>query len=232
MRRIEARGVDRRQRIYLNYVDLVFYRDLVERYGVGNPHLMRLLLRQCLGYPASLLSIHKRYQDFRSQGQALSKDTLYTYLGYLEQSFIVFPLPVAERSLRKQAVNPKKMHTIDWTLALPFVAEPTVDVGKKLETAIFLHWRRQREDLGYLAGKREVDLVVHRDRPEQLINVAYSVTAPRTWAREIAALEQGAARFPKAKRLLVAHEHATREPPAGIQVMDAWRYLLDVPLKA
>jgi hypothetical protein len=188
-----------RPRILKEYVDLVFYRDLVERYGVGNPPLMRLLLRQCLGHPASLLSIHKLYQDFRSQGQALSKDTLYTYLGYLEQSFIVFPLPVAERSLRKQAVNPKKMHT---------------------------------EDLGYLAGEREVDVVVNRDRPEQLINVAYSVTAPRTWAREIAALEQGAARFPQAKRLLVAHEHATRKPPAGIQVMDAWRYFLDAPLKA
>jgi len=191
---------------------------------------------QCDGSDLSaafgLFDVHKLYQGFRSQGQALSKDTLYNYLGYLEQSFIVFPLPVAERSLRKQAVNPKKMHTIDWALALPFVAEPTVDVGKKLETAIFLHWRRQREDLGYLAGEREVDLVVNRDRPEQLINVAYSVTAPRTWAREIAALEQGAARFPQAKRLLVAHEHPTRKPPAGIQVMDAWRYLLDVPLKA
>ena len=119
-----------------------------------------------------------------------SKDTLYSYLGYLEQSFIVFPLPVAERSLRKQAVNPKKMHTIDWALALPFVPEPTVDVGKKLDTAIFLRWRRRREDLGYLAGEREVDLVVNRDCPERLIDVAYSVTAPRTWAREIAALEQ------------------------------------------
>jgi len=220
-----------RSRILKEYVDLVFYRDLVERYSVGNPQLMRLLLRQCLGHPASLFNVHKLYQDFRSQGHALSKDTLYSYLGYLEQSFVVFPLPVAERSLRKQAVNPKKMHAIDWALALPFVAEPTVDAGKKLETAIFLHWRRQREDLGYLAGEREIDLVVNRDRPEQLINVAYSVTAPRTWAREITALEQGAARFPRATRLLVAHEHATRKPPAGIQVMDAWRYLLGTPVE-
>ena len=80
----------------------MFYRDLVERCGVGNPQLMRLLLRQCLGPPASLVSIHKLYKDFRSQGQALSKDTLYNYLRYLEQSFIVFPLPVAERSLRSE----------------------------------------------------------------------------------------------------------------------------------
>ena len=47
-----------RPRILKEYVDLVFYRDLVERYGVGNPQLMRLLLRQCLGHPASLFNVH------------------------------------------------------------------------------------------------------------------------------------------------------------------------------
>ncbi|MCX6538590.1 MAG: ATP-binding protein [Acidobacteria bacterium] len=218
-----------RPRILKEYVDLVFYRDVVERYGVGNLLVMRMLLRHCLGHPAALFNVHKLYQDFRSQGLALSKDTLYNYLGYLEQSFVVFPLPVAERSLRKQAVNPKKLHAIDWALAYPFVAEPSIDVGKKLETAVFLHWRRKREDLGYLAGDREVDLVVNRDRPEHLINVACSVSASQTWGREIAALEAAAVRFPRAKRVLVTHEHTTRKPPAGIQMTDAWRYLLANP---
>ena len=215
-----------RPRILKEYVDLVFYRDLVERYGIANPLLMRRLLRQCLGHPASLFNVHKLYRDLRSQGLALSKDSLYNYLGYLEESFVVFPLPVAERSLRKQAMNPKKLHAIDWALAYPFVAEPSIDVGKKLETAVFLHWRRQREDLGYLAGEREVDLVVNRDHPEHLINVSYSVSLAQTWKREIAALEEGAARFPRAACVLVAHERTTRKPPAGIEVVDAWRYLL------
>jgi len=215
-----------RPRILKEYVDLVFYRDLVERYRVANPLLMRRLLRHCLGHPASLFNVHKLYQDFRSQGLALSKDSLYNYLGYLEESFVVFTLPVAERSLRKQAMNPKKLHAIDWALAYSFVAEPNIDVGKKLETAVFLHWRRQREDLGYLAGDREVDLVVNREHPEQLINVAYSVSQARTWEREIAALEEGAARFPRAERVLVAHERTSRKPPAGVEVVDAWRYLL------
>jgi hypothetical protein len=74
-----------RPRILKEHVDLVFYRDLVERYNVGNPQLMRLLLRECLGHPASRFNVHKLYQDLRSQAQALSKDTLYTYLGYLDQ---------------------------------------------------------------------------------------------------------------------------------------------------
>ena len=51
---------------------------------------------------------------------------------------------------------------------------------------MFLHWRRERDDLAYLGGEREVDLVLNRDRPEQLINVAYSVTDATTWNREIA----------------------------------------------
>jgi predicted AAA+ superfamily ATPase len=209
-----------RPRILKEYVDLVFYKDLVERHGVGNPAVMRLLLRHCLSCPASLFNVHKLYQDFRSQGMGLSKDTLYAYLGHLEESFVVFTLTVAERSVRKQAMNPKKLHAIDWALAYPFVAEPTVDSGRKLESAVFLHWRRRSEDLGYLAGEREVDLVVNRSRPEHLVNVAYSVSAAATWA---------AGRFPRASRTLVAHEHARRAAPAGVEVVDAWRYLLEPP---
>lgn len=215
-----------RARIRKEYVDLVFYKDLVERYGVSNPQALRLLLRHCLGNPASLFSVHKLYQDFRSQGLALAKDTLYRYVGFLEESFVVFPVPVAERSLRKQAVNPRKLHTIDWSLAYPFVAEPSVDVGRKLKTAVFLRWRREREDLAYVGGEREIDLVVNRDRPEQLINVCWSVARAETWEREIGALEWAAARYPRVPRVLVTHAHSTRKAPSGIQVTEAWRYLL------
>jgi predicted AAA+ superfamily ATPase len=79
------------------------------------------MLRHGLGHPASLFNVHKLYQDFRSQGLALSKDTLYSYVGYLEELFVVYALPVAERSLRKQAVNAKKLQAIDWALAYPFL---------------------------------------------------------------------------------------------------------------
>jgi predicted AAA+ superfamily ATPase len=215
-----------RPRILKEYVDLVFYKDLVERYRVANSAVLRQLLKQCLGQPASLLSAHKIYNDFRSQGYELSKDTLYHYLGYLEDSYLIFPLPVAERSVRKQAMNPKKLHVVDWALGYTFVPEETLDAGRKLETAVFLHWRRQREDLAYLGGERGIDLVVNGERPEALINVALSVTQPAAWEREIASLEWAAGKAPKAARVLVVHEDAGRKPPPGIRVVEAWRYLL------
>jgi predicted AAA+ superfamily ATPase len=215
-----------RRRILKEYVDLVFYKDLVERYSIANPQLLRLILRHCLGHPASLFNAHKLYQDFRSQGLSVSKDSLYKYVGYLEESFVVFLLPVAERSFRKQSINPKKLQSIDWSLGYPFVTEPSLDVGRKLETAVFLHWRRQREDLGYASGDHEIDLVLNRDQPESLINVAWSLSSTETWDRELAALDWGAGRFPKARRTLVAHDCGTRKAGPKLRLVSAWKYLL------
>lgn len=217
---------DLRQRILREYVDLVFYKDLLDRYRLGNPHALRLLLKHCLGQPASLLNVHKLYNDFRLQGLSLTKDTLYRYVDCLEESYLIFPLPVAERSVRKRAVNPRKLHAVDWALGYPFVPEQRIDVGRKLETAVFLHWRRQRQDLGYFGGEREIDLVVNPERPQVVINVAFSLSQPQTWEREIGALEAAALRAPDAEQILVVHERPQRTPPASIQLVDAWRYLL------
>ena len=60
--------------------------------------------------------------------------------------------------------------------------------------------------------------------------MAYSVSASQMWTREIAALEEAAARFPRAKRVLVVHDVGSRSPPSGVQVIDAWRYLLGRPI--
>jgi len=215
-----------RPRILKEYVDLIFYKDLLERYNLTNPQALRLLLKYCLSQPAGLLNTHKLYNDFRSQGLGVSKNTLYHYLRCLEESYLLFTLPVAERSLRKQAVNPRKLHPVDWVLGYPFVPETAIDAGRRLETAVYLHWRRQREDLGYLAGEREVDLVVNSNNPEVLVNVALSVRHPQTWGREVSALQWAGERAPKAARLLVVHEQSSRRPPAGIEMVEAWRYLL------
>lgn len=213
-------------RILKDYVDLVFYKDLVERYRLTNGQLMKLLLKHALGQPATLCSVHKLYNDFRSQGVSLSKDTLYSYLAHLEESYVVFQLEVADRSLRKRAMNPKKLHPVDWALGYPFTPTQRRDIRRKLETAVYLHHRRQREDLAYLGGESEVDLVLNADNPEALVNVAFSLTESAAWDREVGAFEAGARAFPKAERVLVAHELTARRPPKGVRVVDAWRYLL------
>ncbi len=215
-----------RPRVLREYADLVFYRDLVERHSIASPPVMRELLRHCLGNPASLLNPHKVYLDFRSRGFALGKDTLYRYLGYLEDAFLIFTVPVAERSLRKQAMRPKKLHVVDWALGYPYRPGAMIDRGWRLENAVFLHHRRQREDLGYRADPVEIDLVVGTRQPEAWINVAWSLADDETWRRETAGLIEPEG---PVRRVLVARETAGRVAPAGIELVEAWRFLAKQP---
>lgn len=229
MPEIVLAAADLRPRILKEYIDLIFYKDLIERYRVKNTVVLRMLLKRCLGRPASLINIHKLYHDFRSQGHSLSKDTLYQYVGYLEDAFVIFTLPVAERSIRKQQANPKKVHSVDWALAYPYAPMPQIDVGWKLENAVFLHWRRKREDLAYVYGDREIDLAVGLDGPGTLVNVAYSALTSEAWERELNGLEWGRKRWPQALCECVIHQTPpARQAPVGIRVVEAWRYLLDL----
>jgi predicted AAA+ superfamily ATPase len=215
-----------RQKVLKEYSDLVFYRDLVDRHRLANPLVMRELLRHCLASPASLLNTHKLFHDFQSRGLSLGKDTLYRYLGFLEDAFLVFPIEVAERSVRKRAMQPKKLHVVDWSLGYPYRPGSMIDRGRKLENAVFLHHRRQREDLGYISGPGEIDLVVGLQAAEAWINTAWSLADEDTWKREIAGL--GAASAPP-RRLLVARETAGRTAPPGIELAEAWSYLAHPP---
>jgi predicted AAA+ superfamily ATPase len=87
------------------YTSLMLYRDILERYGVRNEKLMRELLRHAFRNTASLLNVSKLHRDLASQGYQVSKNTLFEYLGYLEDAFLVFLLPIQEASIRTTPKN-------------------------------------------------------------------------------------------------------------------------------
>jgi predicted AAA+ superfamily ATPase len=214
-----------RPRLLREYTDLVFYRDLLERHRLSNPEVLRELMRHCLAAPATLLNPHRLYLDLRSRGLAVGKDTLYRYLSFMEEAFLIYLLPVGERSVRKQAMHPKKLHIVDWSLGYSYRPGPLIDRGRRLENAVFLHHRRQREDLAYLGGPAEIDLVVGASAPEAWVNTAWSLSEEQTWQRELAALQRPQA---PAQRLLVAREIAGRTAPRGARIIEAWRYLAGI----
>jgi len=207
------------------YASLMLYRDVVERYGVRNEALMRELLRFAFRNTASLVNVSKLHRDFASLGLSVSKNTLHEYLGYLEDSFLLFLLPKQERSLRKQAHNPKKLHVIDPGLVAAFEGNPDRDVGRKLETAVFLHLRRRRRALYYYANGGEVDLC--NEQGTAFWNTCWSLTDPDTAGREQASMSLGRSRAKQAKGVLLYHEFASALKSALPEAQPAWRWLLE-----
>jgi predicted AAA+ superfamily ATPase len=210
--------------ILSEYAAVMFHRDIVERYGVRNEKLMRELLRYCFRNTASLVNVSKLYRDFKSLGFSVSKNTLFDYLGFLEDSFLIFLLPKQDRSLRKQAHNPRKLHVIDPGLVAAFQANPDRDVGRKLETAVFLEVRRKRQDLHYFANGGEVDLC--DSAGTFFIDTCWSLTDPGTLRREAAAMKFAQGRWPRVRGRLLYHEYRPgieRDLPGA---EPAWRFLL------
>lgn len=207
------------------YASLMLYRDVVERYGLRNDALIRELLRFAFRNTAALVNVSKLHRDFASLGLDVSKNTLHEYLGYLQDSFVVFLLPKQERSLRKQAHNPKKLHVIDPGLVAAFHGNPDRDVGRKLETAVFLHLRRQGRTLFYFANGGEVDLC---DEDGQTFwNTCWNLTDAGTAGREQRAMALGRSRARKANGILLYHEFAPALRSMLPEAQPAWRWLLE-----
>ena len=104
---------DIERRILRDYLDLIVYRDIIERFGVTNRALLRHLIKFLFANPASLVSINKLYNDFRSQGFKLSKDTLADYFSYLSDAYAAFSIPIYRESIQEEQRNPKKVYIID-----------------------------------------------------------------------------------------------------------------------
>lgn len=225
-----------RTELLQGYVETVLFRDVAERHGVANLVALRAFVRQLLRQAASSLSITKIHADFRSRGIGVAKETLLAFLAYLEDAFLVFTLPVASRSERRQQVNPRKVYVRDHSLAAAF--QPTADAnrGHHLENIVACELQRRGAALAYVktAGGLEVDfLVTCRDGEQQLVQVAADLREKGTLDRELRGLVAAGEEFPKARKVLLAETEAPRGAtiPADVEVTTIWRWLLDWPVQ-
>ena len=142
---------------------------------------------------ATPFAVHKFYKDIKSQGFKIGKDTAYQYLEYLEDAFLVFPVPIFSESERKRKQNPKKNYIIDNGLVCVNSWGPSLNWGNLFENQVFLDLKRQGKRVFYYQTKEgyEVDFVIENlDRKLELLQVVWDVSDPKTLAREKRALQQ------------------------------------------
>jgi len=211
---IDIKGRDR-QELLRAYVDVVLLRDVVERYAVTNPVALRWMVRQLLGNAAGSFSINRFYADLKSQGFSVAKDTLHTYLGYLEDSFLLQTLFLATDSERRRMVNPRKIYPVDTGLIPLFDRSGKENTGHALETAVFLELARRGYARGYVhtASGHEVDFFA-RDitKGDELIQICTDLTQSSTREREVRALLGASPEFRNVRLRLI-----TLEPPPKVE---------------
>jgi hypothetical protein len=109
---IEFDAAVRRQTLQ-EYLDVVIYRDIIERHAIKNPSVIKYMIRSMIHNSGKLFSVNKFYQDVKSQGYQVGKDSLYEYAEHLEDAYLVFFMEVYDSSIRRVQSNSKKIYSID-----------------------------------------------------------------------------------------------------------------------
>jgi predicted AAA+ superfamily ATPase len=176
-----------------NYVETVIFRDIIERHQISNVVLLKYFINFLLKNVSSPFSINKFYNDIKSQGYKVAKDTLYSYLSYLEDAFLIFAVPIFTESLRRMQTTPKKIYAIDNGLIIANTFNLSDNFGKLFENQVYLDLRRQGKKIFYYqtSDGYEIDFITqdHQGKYE-IIQVVWEVNDPLTLERETRALRQ------------------------------------------
>jgi len=229
----EVQGLPAPLRIELlqGYVNTVLFRDIVERYGVTQVAALRWLIRHCLRNPAAAYSIHRLYNDLKSQGHAIAKDTVYAFLEHILDSFLLSSVPLATDSERRRNSNPRKLYPADTGLIGAFDMGGRANTGHALESAILTEIERRKADIGYVKTDEghEIDFLArYPARGAELIQVCSDISNEATLKRELRALREARDIPHKARKLLLVltHEHALSFIGTGIDAVPAYEWML------
>ena len=206
-------------------------RDVVERHAVSNVTGLRWLVRHLLGNAAGTFSVEKFYAALKSQGIAISKDTLHQFLTYLEDCFLVRIVWMESTSERQRMVNPRKAYPVDPALIPLFDRSGRSNAGHALETAVLIELERRRNETTYVRTPSgyEVDFLARdAEGNEELIQVCTDASDPDTANRELRALHEAGELFPRAKKrlLTLTRDGAPAEPDENVDVLPAYTWML------
>jgi len=169
-------------KFFEEYVDLVIYRDMVERHGIKNIFILKYLIRSLMSSCSKEFSINKVHNTLRSQGIKTSNRLLYEYFSFLEDAFFVFGLRKYSHSLKHTELSIPKIYLADTGIV---TYSNGFEVGKAMENTVFLELLRRKYaepplDIFYWKDNSgECDFVLRKNgKTLSLIQVSYISKGP------------------------------------------------------
>jgi hypothetical protein len=173
----------------------------------------------------SISTFAKRLKQHQLSG---SKQTISSYLGYLQEAFFIIAHDKYSYSARKRIMNPKKIYLSDTGFS-SLAADFSENRGKLLENAVAVELFRRRTESFYYKGKRECDVIVMgAARPETAIQVCWEMT-PKNEGREIQGLREAMITLDLRDGLILTYNEEGERTVADIgkiTVMPVWKWLL------
>lgn len=222
-------------RILKEYVDLMIYRDLVERYGIEKIAALKFMIKSLIRNFSRELSVRKLGNYLQSANIPLSSKKLYEYFSYLEDINFVFTIRKYGKGLREVEGSIPKIYLID----LGFVTLHGIDDrGRRIENMVAIelfrrkHYQNPLLEIHYWKGSQgiEVDFVlVEGMQVRQLIQVCYDLSDVFTKERELKSIVTASKELDCNDLLVITWDYEAQEEFKGknLNFIPLWKWLLN-----
>jgi len=225
---------NKRIEIAHSYYQTVIRRDIIERHKIKNEEALKALLRLLLD--SLNYSISKLYNTLKSLNYEIGKTTLQNYLNYIENSYLLFSVPIFSYKIKDQMQYPRKIYFIDNIFINTISTKFSKNYGRIYENVVAVTlFKKLGDSIHYWKSlqKEEVDFIVKDGfKVKQLIQVCYNLGDIATKTREVRALLKASKEL-KCKNLLIITEDYEDEERAAwfgtkrkIKFIPLWKWLL------
>jgi len=230
---VKSDNVNEKLKILESYKELIIYKDVIERHEIRAPFLVKFLIDSLITSFAKEFSVNSFFNTLKSRGVKVSKKSLYTYLGFIEDSLSIFLLERFSPKLKERRLAPKKVYLCDNGLAY----RQREELGRLMENAVLLELKRLQDkypltELYYWKDYqlREVDFVLKEGRRvTQLIQVTNAEDKINLNDREVVNLLTASKEL-KCNQLTVItwnYEHIEKIGTKRVAFIPLWKWLLE-----
>jgi predicted AAA+ superfamily ATPase len=195
----------------------ILYKDVLARHRLTNEKTLKELVQ----YVASNVGKEISYNSLRKTLHIGSPTTVKEYLGFLENTYLLFLIPQYASSFKKQLYANKKAYLIDTALATTIGSRLSKDTGRLLENVIFLALQRQGKDIAYYRGDGECDFVGNGYAIQSCLELT-----KENKTREINGLlaAMRTLRIMKGHIITLDQEETIKEGRRTIHIMPVWKW--------
>ena len=214
--------------ILQEYFNVMLYRDLMDRYGIRDVSILKYIIKSLIGSFTKEFSVNKLYNDLKSRGIKIGKDSIYQLMDQVFSIYMVACVEKYDPAVVKREMSNKKIYLYDNGIASAIRYTFSEDRGKLLENLVFTGIRRATESVFFLKNGYECDFVVFPETDKPVLIQVKEILNKDNVNREITGLEKAGKRVKNSRSILIAGDMALPPNmlPEWVEVIPAYEWLL------
>jgi len=205
--------------------ETILTRDLVQKYRLAEPTVLRCLAEYLMDNIANLTSPNKTSVQLAQNKVATNHVTAANYMGYLRRAFLFYPVKRYDIRGKKYLETNEKYYLSDLGFRYAVLGRRNMDWGRAIENIVFLELIRRGYEVNVgKINELEVDFIAVRSGEKVYVQVSDDVSNHETLLREVRPFMKIRDAYPK---LLIARTRHEEYDFEGVRILNVADWLID-----